>query len=93
MAETSGFLSSFIWSPPLILGALLSIFYASLYHVWGGHGLRDLIIYLIAAGCGLALGQGACAIMQLGLFEIGHLCVVEASIGAWLALFIVRLFV
>ncbi|MEZ4658456.1 MAG: hypothetical protein R2911_12860 [Caldilineaceae bacterium] len=93
MTESSQFLSSYIWSPPLILGALLSIFYASLYHVWGGRGLRDLIVYLIAAACGLALGQGACAIMQLELFQIGRLCVVEASIGAWLALFIARLFV
>ncbi|MCB0092878.1 MAG: hypothetical protein KDE54_33550 [Caldilineaceae bacterium] len=93
MAESGQFLNSIIWSPPFILGALLSIFYASLYHIWGGSGLRDLIIYLIAAGCGFALGQGACAIMQFELFQIGHLCVVEASVGAWLALFIARLFV
>lgn len=93
MSEPSLLLSTIAWSPPLILGALLSILYASLYHVWGGHGLRDLVVYLVAAGCGLALGQGACTIMQLEIFQIGHLCVVEASIGAWLALFIARLFV
>ena len=92
MTEPSQLLNSLPWSPPVILGALLSICYASLYHMWGGYGLRDLAVYLVAAGCGLALGQGACAIMQFELLQIGHLCVVEASIGAWLALFIARLF-
>ena len=78
--------------PGLLLGMLLSAGYACLFHMWGGHSLRDLILYLLAAVCGFAIGQLLGVIMQLPLPQIGQIPIVDASIVAWLALIGVREF-
>ena len=79
-------------SPGLLLSALLSIAYASLYHLWGGRNLRDLVIALIAAGIGFATGQSIGLLTAASLLHIGQLHVLEASICAWLALLVLYLF-
>ncbi len=73
-------------SPPLVLGLLVSIGYASLYHLWGGHSIRDLLLYLVAAGFGFIVGQTVGVITKIDLLQIGQVHMLEASIGAWLAL-------
>ena len=44
-------------NPALLLAALLAIGYASLCHLWTGRSLRDLLVYLAAAGVGVVVGQ------------------------------------
>ena len=78
--------------PGLLLGLLLSVGYACLFHVWGGRSLRDLLFYLIASACGFAIGQLLGALMQLPLPQIGQIHIAEASIVAWIALIGVREF-
>lgn len=78
-------------SPTLILGALLSIGYASLYHVWSGRNLRDLLVALLTAGLGFYVGQIIGALIAASLLQVGQLHVLEASICAWLALLVMYL--
>jgi hypothetical protein len=79
-------------SPALLLGALLSIAYASLYHLWMGRSLRELIVALLAAAIGFATGQSIGILTMASLLEIGQLHVLEGSICAWLALLVLHLF-
>jgi hypothetical protein len=81
-----------IFPPALLLGLLLCICYAALFHLWGGHGLRDLLLYLFAAMLGFLAGHWLAEILQIPLPQIGELHVVAASLGAWLGLLIVYLF-
>jgi hypothetical protein len=76
--------------PALLLGILLSVAYASLLHLWKGRSLRDLLLYLVAAAVGFAVGQLLGVLLQIPLPQIGQVHVVEASIFAWLALIGVR---
>lgn len=82
----SSLLPSVLLSPPLVLGLLVSIGYASLYHLWGGRSVRDLLLYLVAAGFGFIVGQTVGVITKIDLLQIGQVHMLEASIGAWLVL-------
>jgi hypothetical protein len=77
-------------NPTLLLGLLLSIGYAALFHLWTGRTVRDLTLYLIASLLGFGLGQWAGQSTGLDLFRIGQLHILETTVGAFLALFIVR---
>lgn len=79
-----------LFYPSFTLGALLSVGYASLFHVWNGQDLYSLGIYLFAAGSGFALGQAIGSITRLSFFQIGQVYVLEASIVAWLALLLTK---
>lgn len=87
----SNLLPSVLLSPPLVLGVLVSIGYASLYHLWGGRSVRDLLLYLVAAGFGFIMGQTVGLLTDLQWGQIGQIHMIEASIGAWLVLIGVRL--
>lgn len=77
-------------NPLFLVSVLLSIGYAALFHLWSGRNLRDLVVYLIAAVVGFALGQWAGRSLQADLLRIGQLYFLEATLGALLALFFVR---
>jgi hypothetical protein len=79
------------WSPAFLLGILLSVVYASLYHLWSGRHLGDLMLALPVTTLGFGVGQFVGLFLQTPLFQIGQLHVFEATIGAWGALFVVRL--
>lgn len=87
----SGLMPSVLLSPALVLGVLVSIGYASLYHLWGGRSVRDLLLYLVAAGFGFIIGQTIGLMLNVDLLQIGQINMLEASIGAWAALIIVGL--
>jgi hypothetical protein len=76
--------------PALLLSVLLCVAYAGLLHLWKGRSLRDLLLYLVAAAVGFAVGQLLGLLLQIPLPRIGQLHVVEASIFAWAALIGVR---
>jgi hypothetical protein len=74
-------------SPALFLSVLLSAGHASLYHLWGGRSLGDLVRYCIIAGIGFAAGQFSGGVLWAGdPLQIGQVHVVTASVGAWVAL-------
>ncbi|MBX3053820.1 MAG: hypothetical protein KF753_20240 [Caldilineaceae bacterium] len=79
-------------NPTLLLAILLAIAYASLFHLWTGQSLRDLFVYLLAAGAGVVVGQWIGGALGLDVLRIGQLHTVEVTIGAFLSLLIVRTF-
>lgn len=78
-------------SPALLLGALFTIGYATLYHVWYGRYLRDLLLALLTTGLGFYVGQVIGALTSVALLQIGQLHVLEASLTAWIALLVMHL--
>ena len=78
-------------SPAMLLGTLLLIGYAALFHLWQGRSVRDLMVYLLAAGIGFTIGQLVGTITQAPFLEIGQLHTFEATLGAWLLMGLVFL--
>ncbi len=78
-------------SPALVISLLLGVAYAAAFHFWRGRTVRDFFIYLAAALLGFGAGQLIGTFTQIGWLELGEVHVVEATIGAWTALFAVHL--
>jgi hypothetical protein len=76
--------------PALILSLIMASAYGALFHVWKGKTAKDLLIYLIAGLTGFGLGQLVGKTLGLGIFMIGEVHVVEASLICWLILFIAK---
>lgn len=70
----------------LILGFLVASAYAALFHLIIGGPIRRLLLYLIAAWLGFAVGQFAGSLVSMDLFKVGTLHLLTASVGAWFAL-------
>ena len=79
-------------NPTFLIAVLLTIGYASLFHLWTGRTLHDLLVYLAAAGVGVAVGQWIGSALALDFLRIGQLHTLEVTIGAFLSLLIVRTF-
>lgn len=79
-------------NPTLLLAVLLAIGYASLFHLWTGRSLRDLLVYLAAASVGMIVGQWIGGTLELDVLRIGQLHTLEVTVAAFLSLFIVRTF-
>ena len=70
----------------LILGFLIASAYAAVFHLIIGGPIRRLLIYLVAAWVGFAIGQFAGTLLNLDLLKLGTLYLLAASLGAWAAL-------
>jgi hypothetical protein len=81
---------SILFSPGLVLGAVLATGYAALFHLWQKRGLSGLQLYVIAAWIGFALGHIANGLIGIHIVRIGQLNVLGGSIGALIALLIAR---
>lgn len=79
-------------NPSLLLALLLAVGWASLFHLWAGRTLRDLLVYLLAAGAGVALGQWTGQVVGVDALRIGQFYLLEATIGAGLALMLAKTF-
>ena len=77
-------------SPALVLSIIIASAYGTLFHVWKGKTAKDLLIYLAAGLVGFGLGQLAGNTLRLGIFMIGQVHVIEASLMCWLILFIAK---
>ncbi len=77
-------------SPYLVLAVLLGGVYGVLFHLWWGKTPRDLIIYFLVGISGFFLGQVVGALLGLNLFLIGPLYIVEATLGSWFCLFLIK---
>lgn len=73
----------------------LAFVFASIYglgaYLLFGRGRLDLALYWIAALFGFAVGQVFSRVLGIGLFLLGQLSIVEASLVSLLAIAIVRM--
>ena len=76
--------------PSLILSTLLSLLWATLWFAWRGGGWRDGLIHGLVALVGFGIGQMLGVALGLPVPGIGGVRVVEGTLCAWLALWIVQ---
>jgi len=70
----------------LVLGFLLSTAYGAGFHFLIGGPARRIILYLLAAWMGFAIGHLLGDLLNIELFKLGALYLFTASLGAWIAL-------
>jgi len=76
--------------PHLLLSLLLGAIYGTIFHLWRGKTLKDLVIYGVAAILGFIFGQALGNLLGLDIFLIGPLHVVEATVVSWASLFLAQ---
>ena len=76
--------------PYLLLSFLLGGIYGALFHFWQGKTIRDLVIYFLTGIIGFGLGQALGNLLELNIFLIGPLHIVEATLISWLSLFMMK---
>jgi len=76
--------------PYLLLSFLLGGIYGALFHFWQGKTIRDLVIYFLTGIIGFGLGQALGNLLELNIFLIGPLHIVEATLVSWLSLFMMK---
>jgi uncharacterized membrane protein YeaQ/YmgE (transglycosylase-associated protein family) len=72
-------------SPTLTFSLLLATFYGALAHLILNGGGRQLVVFVIAAWIGFAIGQEAGDVMGITILAIGPTNIVPASLGALVA--------
>lgn len=70
----------------LVLGFLLATAYGAGFHLLLGGPARRIILYLLAAWIGFALGHVTGDLLDLEMLKLGALHLLTASLGAWTAL-------
>lgn len=70
----------------LVLGFLLSTAYGSGFHVIMGGPARRILLYVLAAWIGFAIGHFVGDLLNVTVFQLGALHLLMASLGAWIAL-------
>ena len=78
------------FSPPLVFSVVLVSIYATLFHLWRGKTLKDLLLYWLAALLGFGLGQIIGNSLGFDVLMIGQVHVVEATLISWLFLEVAR---
>ncbi len=76
--------------PYILLSLLLGATYGTLFHLWRGQNLRDLIIYFLMGIIGFGLGQGLGNILGVNLLLIGPVHIIEATVTSWVGLFAIQ---
>ena len=77
-------------SPALLLSIFIAVGLGLVYHLWRGGGFFRLLVSIVAAWVGMALGHLIGVFFNWRLMLIGELHVVEGLIGALLVLFMVN---
>jgi hypothetical protein len=77
-------------SPAFVLSAILAAIYGCAFHLWLGQSLKDLLLYLVASGLGLALGQIIGDRASYGWLMLGQVHMLEGTIGSILLLLLAR---
>ena len=70
----------------LVLGFLLSTAYGSGFHILMGGPVRRILLYVLAAWLGFALGHFIGDLLNIEILQLGPLHLLSASFGAWIAL-------
>ena len=77
-------------SPPFVLSVLVSTALAALFNLWQGGSVRDLVLYLVTAWLGFAVGELLGDWIGLDLLMIGEVHMAEACLLCGLLLFLAR---
>jgi hypothetical protein len=70
----------------VVLGFLLATAYGSGFHLLLGGPARRIILYVLAAWLGFALGHVVGDLLNIEILKLGVLHLFSASLGAWVAL-------
>lgn len=70
----------------LVLGFLLATAYGAGFHFLLGGPARRILLYVLAAWLGFAIGHLLGIWLNINLFKLGALRLFSASLGAWIAL-------
>lgn len=74
--------------PALVLSLVLASAYAVAFHLWRGHGLRELVFLWLAAVVGFASGHLVGQMWGFVPWTVGQVHVLEATLVAFLFLII-----
>lgn len=70
----------------VVLGFLLATAYGSGFHLLLGGPARRILLYVLAAWIGFALGHVVGDLLNVEVLKLGVLHLFSASLGAWIAL-------
>ncbi|MBE2201764.1 MAG: hypothetical protein IAE79_24350 [Anaerolinea sp.] len=70
----------------LVLGFLLASAYGAGFHLLLGGPARHILLYVLTAWLGFAIGHFLGDLLNIELLKLGALHLLSASIGSWLAL-------
>ncbi len=73
-----------------LLAFILSTLYGAGFHLWLGGSARRMLLYLMSAWVGFAVGHLAGGWVGFTIWSAGPLHVIPASIGSLVALFTAR---
>ena len=77
-------------SPTILLLAILAVATGLIYHLWRGGGFARLILSIVAAGIGMAIGQVVSQLFGWRLILLGEVHLVQALIGCLLVLVLIN---
>jgi hypothetical protein len=70
----------------LILGFLVATAYGSGFHLILGGPARRIVLYILSAWIGFALGHFLGDLLNIDILKLGAVHLFSASLGAWIAL-------
>ena len=76
--------------PYLLLSLILGGIYGTIFHLWRGKSVKDLVIYLITGIIVFIIGQALGNLLGLRIFLIGPLHIIEATVISWISLFVAQ---
>lgn len=74
--------------PSILFGFVLATLFGSVFHLLVGGDVRRLALFLLASWIGFALGHITGDLIGVDLFDIGPLNMLNATMGAGLAMVI-----
>jgi hypothetical protein len=77
-------------SPTILLLAILAVAIGLIYHLWRGGGFGRLILSIVAAGVGIAIGQVLSQFFGWRLIMLGEVHLVQALVGGMLVLVLIN---
>lgn len=72
----------------IVLGFLLSTAYGAGFHFLLGGPARRIVLYVLAAWVGFALGHFLGDLLNIDILKLGVVHLFSASLGAWIALIV-----
>jgi len=70
----------------LVLGFLLATAYGAGFHLLIGGPAKQILVYMLAAWLGFAVGHFVGDFLNIGFLKLGALHLLTASLGSWLSL-------
>lgn len=78
--------------PTVVLSLAIATLYGTLFHLFWGKSLKELIGYWLAALLGFGAGQLLASVLNWRDVRIGELHVLSASVLCWIFMFLARQF-